>query len=197
MACGLALKRPLEHDPYHSPESVKRPRFGTPLCSPYIPGPASNSKKSENCAQIKGAYNSSPFSSVGTRLTKEQLESYLRAEIRSLRRRRLLPTNEEGAGSRYRTPKSPNNSSDSEGEQGQASELQNAPRISDRDKPQFSFKQVHMICERLLKEQEDRIRDQYEGVLNVKLSEQYDQFVKFTQDQVYRQIETGPASYLS
>lgn len=37
------------------------------------------------------------------------------------------------------------------------------------DKPQFSLKQVKLICERLLKEQEVRLRYEYETLLNKKL----------------------------
>jgi hypothetical protein len=54
-----------------------------------------------------------------------------------------------------------------------------------------------MICERLLKEQETSLRVQYENVLSTKLAEQYDQFVKFTQDQITRQTVQDNDSGLS
>jgi hypothetical protein len=37
------------------------------------------------------------------------------------------------------------------------------------ERPQFSMNQVKLICERLLKEQETRLRYEYETVLNRKL----------------------------
>jgi hypothetical protein len=37
------------------------------------------------------------------------------------------------------------------------------------EKPQFSLRQVKLICQRLLKEQEMRLRYEYETVLNKKL----------------------------
>lgn len=43
-----------------------------------------------------------------------------------------------------------------------------------------------MICERLLREQELEIREEYDNVLSAKLAEQYDAFVKFTYDQIHR-----------
>ncbi|CAD7682297.1 unnamed protein product [Nyctereutes procyonoides] len=43
---------------------------------------------------------------------------------------------------------------------------------------------VGIICERLLKDCEDKIREEYEQILNTKLAEQYESFVKFTHDQI-------------
>lgn len=69
---------------------------------------------------------------------------------------------------------------------------------SKADKPLFTFKQVGMICERMLRERENHIREEYDNVLSTKLQEQYDMFVKFTQDQIVRNFETSSApSYLS
>lgn len=54
-----------------------------------------------------------------------------------------------------------------------------------------------MICERLLKEREEKVREEYEEILNTKLAEQYDAFVKFTHDQIMRRYGEQPASYVS
>lgn len=43
-----------------------------------------------------------------------------------------------------------------------------------------------MICERMLREREVEIREEYDNVLSTKLAEQYDAFVRFTQDQIHR-----------
>nr|BAM20420.1 unknown unsecreted protein [Papilio polytes] len=50
----------------------------------------------------------------------------------------------------------------------------------------FTFDQVRMICERLLREQEAGLRAEYDSALNNKLSEQYESFVRFNLDQVQR-----------
>ena len=50
-----------------------------------------------------------------------------------------------------------------------------------------------MICERLLRDQEAALRAEYELVLNNKLSEQYEAFVRFNIDQVLYYYCTSPA----
>lgn len=50
-----------------------------------------------------------------------------------------------------------------------------------------------MICERMLKEREEKLKEQYDAVLNTKLAEQYDAFVKFTYDQIQRRYEAAPS----
>lgn len=48
-----------------------------------------------------------------------------------------------------------------------------------------------LICERMLADQEIRIREEYDQILHTKLSEQYDAFVKFTYDQIQRRFDSG------
>uniref|UniRef100_A0A2K5WLW6 Akirin 1 n=1 Tax=Macaca fascicularis TaxID=9541 RepID=A0A2K5WLW6_MACFA len=66
-----------------------------------------------------------------------------------------------------------------------------------KDQPTFTLRQVGIICERLLKDYEDKIREEYEQILNTKLAEQYESFVKFTHDQIMRRYGTRPTSYVS
>ncbi|XP_021096444.1 akirin-2 isoform X2 [Heterocephalus glaber] len=68
---------------------------------------------------------------------------------------------------------------------------------SKKEQPLFTLRQVGMICERLLKEREEKIREEYEEILSAKLAEQYDAFVKFTHDQIMRRYGEQPASYVS
>lgn len=63
---------------------------------------------------------------------------------------------------------------------------------SSNNNPVFTFKQVSLICERLLREQEQSIREEYDKVLETKLAEQYDTFVKFTYDQIQKRFESAP-----
>lgn len=53
--------------------------------------------------------------------------------------------------------------------------------------------QVQMICESMLKEREESLREQYDAVLTTKLAEQYDAFVKFTYDQIQKRYEAAPS----
>lgn len=75
-------------------------------------------------------------------------------------------------------------------------------RFVDDDRPHsFSTNssrsfQVQMICDRMLKEREEKLREQYDQVLNNKLAEQYDAFVKFTYDQIQRRYEAAPSCEL-
>lgn len=69
--------------------------------------------------------------------------------------------------------------------------------LSHNDVPLFSMNQVNMICERMLKEREQHIREQYDKILTQKLSEQYDAFVKFTHEQIQRRFENSQCSYVS
>uniref|UniRef100_A0A8D2NGB4 Akirin-2 n=1 Tax=Zonotrichia albicollis TaxID=44394 RepID=A0A8D2NGB4_ZONAL len=66
-----------------------------------------------------------------------------------------------------------------------------------KEQPLFTLRQVGMICERLLKEREEKIREEYEEILTTKLAEQYDAFVKFTHDQIMRRYGEQNLSYIS
>lgn len=50
-----------------------------------------------------------------------------------------------------------------------------------------------MICERMLRERETLLREEYNQVLTTKLAEQYDAFVKFTYDQIQKRYEAAPS----
>jgi len=69
---------------------------------------------------------------------------------------------------------------------------------SRREQPLFTFRQVGLICDRLLRERESQIREEYDKILGLKLAEQYDTFVKFTYEQIQKRFENGVTpSYLS
>lgn len=53
-----------------------------------------------------------------------------------------------------------------------------------------------MICERMLKEREEVLCEEYNTVLTNKLAEQYDMFVKFTYDQIQKRYESAPSCKL-
>ena len=54
------------------------------------------------------------------------------------------------------------------------------------DLPLFTNSQTAQICARLLREQDQSIREQYEALLKTKVNEQYDTFVRYSHDSVYK-----------
>lgn len=64
---------------------------------------------------------------------------------------------------------------------------------SPKERALFTFRQVGLICERMLREKESEIREEYDNVLTAKLAEQYDAFVKFTYDQIQRNYQAAPS----
>lgn len=131
-----------------------------------------------------------PFGDVSPKLTSEQIATNIREEMKRLQRRKQLhfmPSESVTVGnSQSSTP---------------STSLVNigsgllAP--SRRDQPLFTFRQVGLICERMMKDRENQIREEYNRVLTTKLAEQYDTFVKFTYDQIQKRFENGTPSYLS
>uniref|UniRef100_A0A915DCL6 Akirin n=1 Tax=Ditylenchus dipsaci TaxID=166011 RepID=A0A915DCL6_9BILA len=143
----------------------------------------------------------SPFALVAGKcqLSGSQLESYLRAEVQYLKRRKLIPTSSQSpelsSGSSsvaaYRGASSSTSHSDVDSDGEHTDEMKqkaglDLPSNNDSlfEKPQFSLKQVKLICERLLKEQEIRLQAEYETALNKKLEEQHEQYVQFAKEQI-------------
>lgn len=134
----------------------------------------------------------SPFGEVSSRLTAEQILYNIKQEYKRMQKRRHLESSFQQT-----EPCS------SEGQSHQFLPVgQNLPGTSSasplrKEQPLFTLRQVGMICERLLKEREDKVREEYEEILTTKLAEQYDAFVKFTHDQIMRRYGEQPASYVS
>uniref|UniRef100_A0A1L3N221 Akirin n=2 Tax=Culex pipiens TaxID=7175 RepID=A0A1L3N221_CULPI len=155
---------------------------------------ALNSSPSSSSAATRSAVmepKPSPFAeSFVLHLTPEKLAQNITGEIKRLDRRKQLTFNHsermqdsESSGSEIgpvspRRPDSP------------------PSMVKNLIRQLFTFKQVQMICERMLKEREDSLREQYEALLTTKVCEQYDAFVKFTYDQIERRYEAEP-SHLS
>jgi hypothetical protein len=66
-----------------------------------------------------------------------------------------------------------------------------------KDIPLFSIEQVSQIVEKMMKEREEALQEEYELKLSEKLSEQYSTFVKFTHEQIQKRFETSNFSYVS
>nr|XP_015805533.2 akirin-1 isoform X2 [Nothobranchius furzeri] len=132
---------------------------------------------------LKMQFHSEGWTSAECISRQEQIFQNLRQEYSRIQRRRQLEgafnqTEACSSSSTLNAPSSP-------------------PGASKKDQPSFTLRQVSYLCERLLKDHEEKIREEYEQILNTKLAEQYESFVKFTQDQIMRRYGARPASYVS
>lgn len=125
------------------------------------------------------------------RLTPEQIFQNIRQEYSRYQRRRQL----EGAFNQTEACSS-NDVQSSSPSLTSPSSPTGASSLK-KDQPLFTLRQVGYLCERLIKDHEEKIREEYEQILNTKLAEQYESFVKFTQDQIMRRYGARPASYVS
>jgi len=153
----------------------------------------------------------SPFGEVSPKLRPEQILANVREEVKRLQRRKQLHFTNQQANQQNQhqdslmceSPTSPSSPASpcprSPSPFNGLASTSNLPGSSStKDKPLFTFKQVSLICERMLKERETEIREEYDRVLTLKLAEQYDAFVKFTHDQLQKRFEANAApSYLS
>lgn len=200
MACGatLSLKRSLEFDPLYSPNSrsPKRRR-----CMPMTMSPVSPPTKQQG--------NVSAFLESTPKLSSEAIAHQLSAELKRIQRRRHIMNGGESSSN----PPSPGSaspphhsssmtgiepcSSSSMGALSASSSCGTLSPTSKKDVPVFSLRQVSLVCERLLKDREEQIRQEYDKVLSGKLAEQYEAFLKFNHDQLHRRFHEAPASYVS
>lgn len=191
MACGatLSLKRSLEFDPLHSPahsHSPKRRRCMPMTMSPSVP-PAKN--------QIP-----SPFTEATPKLSGEHIAAHISAEIKRMHRRKQLQFPGQYPSPSSSPPPQCSSSSHeamSDNRSTSPSSFFNALSPSKKEVPLFTFKQVSLVCERMIREREDHIKQQYDQVLTCKLAEQYEAFLKFNHDQLHRRFNEAAASYVS
>ncbi|XP_023940285.1 akirin [Bicyclus anynana] len=164
MACAT-LKRNFDWD---TQLPAKRRR-----CSPLAASSSTSPglKMSESKSSIFGEAVSAP-----AKLTPERMAQEICDAITRLHRRRQLRLAKGAAAS----------CSSSSGSEGDSSPPHRSAQRKVNRRALFTFKQVSMICERMLNDQEAALRAEYETVLSSKLAEQYDAFVRFNIDQVQR-----------
>ncbi|XP_019867519.1 akirin isoform X2 [Aethina tumida] len=174
MACAT-LKRSLDWEPVLGGRPAKRRR-----CIPFCGSPSQRDRPSPSSSPSSMEPSSPKQTSVfpdiiSKKFTPEYMAENIKAEIKRLQRRKQL---------QYSTVEN------SDGETVDTS--------SKSERALFTFKQVGMICERMIRERESEIREEYDSVLSTKLAEQYDAFVKFTYDQIQKNYNAAaPPSYLS
>jgi hypothetical protein len=155
--------------------------------------------------------NPSPFAEVTPKLSNDQIAARISFEIKRLQHRRRGLHFHGGSSS---PPPSASSSisetslssaqlvhgSSSTGSLVQALSglgLSGSAAERSRETPLLTLRQVGLVCERLLKEREDQLREEYDKVLNEKLTEQYEAFLKFNYDQLNRRYGETAASYVS
>ncbi|CAH2106966.1 unnamed protein product [Euphydryas editha] len=168
MACAT-LKRNLDWESSAQLPS-KRRRCGLMASSSTSPG----IKVSESKSSVFGETVSAPV-----KLTPERMAQEIYDEIKRLQRRKQLKLTSAVAASC-------SSSSGSEGDASPPHHSQAEQRTKIHHRALFTFKQVRLICERMLREQEAALRAEYDSVLSTKLAEQYEAFVRFNIDQVQR-----------
>ncbi|XP_075874104.1 akirin-2-like [Nelusetta ayraudi] len=185
MACGATLKRSMDFDPLLNPTAPKRRR-----CIPVSPSSPSSSSSSSSGPRNYLRMEPSPFGNSSSTLSAEQIFNSIKQEYKRIQKRKHLDGSYQQSEGCY-SLESPSQSSSIIGtSSGGVSPTR-------REQPLFTLRQVGMICERLLKEREEKVREEYEETMTSKLAEQYDTFVKFTHDQLMRRFGEQPASYVS
>jgi len=199
MACGatLTLKRSLEFDPLHSRIAKRQRCMATSVAGQISP-------------IRQNTPTPSPFVDVVPKLSNDQIAARIGLEIRRLqhRRRAAQCTSSPPASSISIDCLSPSQTPSSSSLQTAAATqfsltsrtLPGAGVVAatpSRETPLLTLRQVGLVCERLLKEREDQLREEYEKVLNDKLTEQYESFLRFNHDQLNRRFGETAASYVS
>lgn len=203
MAC-VTLKRPLDLDPFEALHSPNRPQ-----------------SKRRRCTPIKGlerdsTYTPPPPPSVfrESALSPAEIANQLRDELKRMRRRRQIVA-DDMTTSRH-SPSPPMLASPYSPSEFVMDSMSDAPisvaalqrrhllqqhqqqPATSLEKPVFTLKQMTLICERMCKERTDQVREEYDRILQQKLSEQYDAFVKFIDHQIQQRFnESQLPSYLS
>jgi len=197
MAC-VTLKRSLDFDPLHSPSRPIKRRRCVPMGQPH--GCSPSKRDTGECSSP-----SKPSEFKESVLTPEQIANNLRDEMKRLKKRREF-RGQQGPPSPGSAPSSPEPMVEAhmmEGQAGTSSSAASAPAAvtaasAKPDKPIFTLKQMSMIAERMCAERVEQVRAEYDQILQQKLSEQYDAFVKFIDHQIQKRFnESSQPSYLS
>ncbi|XP_065057207.1 akirin-2-like [Rhopilema esculentum] len=193
MACAT-LKRSYDFDPLMSPtqRSPKRRRCGPPVVS----SPVQTADPS-----------SSPFHQRTPKISSDELSASVLEEWKRIQKRQKLassmspPQNDQYQHHKMFQLQNPapqfNMPSFNFNSPGSYPAPAFTENKSSKEQPMFTAKQVVMLCERLWKEREEKLKEEYDQVLHERLSEQYNSFLRFTQDQIVRQYSEPSCSYVS
>ncbi|KAJ3606428.1 hypothetical protein NHX12_025949, partial [Muraenolepis orangiensis] len=141
----------MDFDPLMNPASPKRRR-----CAPIMSTTAAHTTSSP---QKYLRMEPSPFGEVvSSRLTTEQILHNIKQEYKRLQKRRHLDSGSQQADGCCPVDL----------HSGPSGSCSTSP--TRKEQPLFSLRQVGMICERLLKEREEKIREEYNEILTSKLA---------------------------
>lgn len=170
----VTMKRSFECDSFqnYGERNAKRRRSPVKMCS--SPDVLTTSMKRPSTPR-----------KIALKLTSEQIVDNTRGESKKRRRNRQLCS--DGCD-KFDHSSSPDASSSSE----TSLMIPNC-----KDQSLFTYNQVVLICENVIKESENQIRHEYDRILNNKLAKQYDAFVKFANDQIHKCYKNRTPSYLS
>lgn len=117
----------------------------------------------------------------------EQIAANIALEIKRMQRRKQLqyPSQSSSPPPMSSSPPPPSLEGCSTLSSSTSSEFFNALSPSKKETPLFTFKQVSLVCERMLKEREDKIRQEYDKVLTCKLAGQWKCFSPYNKTTVY------------
>jgi len=208
MACKvLNLKRGLECEAAHEIESrfeshrlAKRRRLVD--------------LRTSDINQPRGCFsrmNSSSFCSVILPRSEEEIIAQLLAHTRRLQHSRRLATHTTYQSTDSSSQRSIVCSSAHEGDtrtfvaslsgrfftESAIDGTESKPKSKQKEEPLFTLREVRQVCERMLTESEQELVEEYDNMLSVKMSEQYETFLKFNQDQLHRIFGEAAASYVS
>jgi hypothetical protein len=181
MACAMTLKRSLEFDPIHPTDRcAKRRRLMHTTLSTAAP-PTKQHQMTP-----------SPFLLVTPKLTNEEIADQIRFHMKRHHRRHL-----HFSASNSNQSMVTNSDSSVSASSSCSSSVGADDSLRKPDVPLFTMKELKLLCERAMKEKENEIREEYEKALSNRLIEQYESFLKFNDDQLYRRAGECAASYVS
>jgi len=158
-----------------------------------------------------------------TQIPSNKILEQVTSEARNLKRRRELPSQK---GMKRQTEKSTSGSDSDDSSESvnsklykriqqiqsttQKTDVTKSPphgcKSPERKKSPFSnpdqelrltLRNVAKICESLLRQREDSIREEYDKILHEKLQEQYEIWCRYNQDQLSRHASSSSSNYIS
>lgn len=193
MLKGLCLKRNLEFDAMYNGHGVpcKRAKLnsGPGRRSTSPPVDQLHPHTPERISPQPGT--SSPFGNLSSTLTPEKMATNIKEEAHRLSRKKHLrfPARRTIAGVAGAIGSQITTTSGTKTKEF---------HVDDGQKPMFTLTQVSHVCQKMMEDQRQRIREEYEKVLKDKLAEQYDTFIRFDHDQLQKKLASqDQPSYLS
>lgn len=214
------IKKMESREPFCNPAVGKIPALSPSALALY-------KQRYQQQQQLEAAGSSSTSVFKETPLSPNEMADNLRDELKRMKKRRqLVPYFEASAAaataakqptSTHSEPMEPGKAASATAAAGASSEtaspkastskaataVQQQPisakaLVGTKDKPVFTLKQMSIICERMCQERTDKVRQEYDQILQQKLSEQYDAFVKFIDHQIQQRFNQSQLpSYLS